>query len=83
MSDNVLLGVIWSVMGALGLAGAALGWWYGTVSFYRRAIGEAYVPIEMRRGQRMRRHLERVFWTLFGAAGGVLVSVVAIIGLAR
>jgi len=83
MSDDVLLGVIWSVMSAIGLAGAGLGWWYGTVTFYRRGIGEAYIPMEMRRGRRVKRHLERVFWTLLGAAGGLLVSLMLVIGLAR
>jgi len=83
MSNNLTVIIVWSLIVGLSLAGAGFGWWYGTVTFYLRDIGVVYFPGEMRRSRRVRRHLARVFWTLLGAVGGLLVAVMLLMGLAR
>ena len=83
MSKNLTVIVIWSLMVGLSLAGAGFGWWYGTVSFYLRDVGVVYFPGEMSRSRRVKRHLARVFWTVLGAAGGALVAMGLLLGLAR
>ncbi|CAN0430940.1 unnamed protein product, partial [Phaeothamnion confervicola] len=71
------------LLGALVLAGAGLGWWYGTTTFYRREIGDEYALRDISRGRRVRRSMRRIGLTLFGAAGGALAGYVFVMALAR
>lgn len=81
--NSFLILIIWGLLGALVLAGAGLGWWYGTATFYRREIGDDYALRDISRGRRVRRSLRRIGLTLSGAAGGMLAGYVLVIALAR
>ncbi|MDP1841748.1 MAG: hypothetical protein Q8N31_18925 [Reyranella sp.] len=81
--NSFLILIIWGLLGALVLAGAGLGWWYGTATFYRREIGEDYVLRDISRGRRMRRSVRRIGLTLFGAAGGALAGYILVVVLAQ
>lgn len=81
--NSFLVIFIWGLLGALVLAGAGLGWWYGTATFYRREIGDEYVPRNISRGRRVRRSVRRIGLTLFGAAGGMLAGYIFVMALAR
>ncbi len=69
-----LVFIIWGLIGVLVLGGTALGWWYGTSTFYLRDIGEEYMPTAIGRGRRVRRHVRRFGLTLLGAVGGAVAA---------
>ena len=81
--NNALVIFIWGLLGALVLAGAGLGWWYGTATFYRREIGDDYALRDISRGRRLRRSLRRIGLTLSGAVAGMLAGYVLVTALAR
>lgn len=81
--NSFLILIIWGLLGALVLAGAGLGWWYGTTTFYRREVGDEYALRDISRGRRVRRSLRRIGLTLSGAAAGMLAGYVLVTTLAR
>lgn len=76
--------LVWAVLLIFGVAGGWLAWWHVTKTLYLRDAGsEVFGNAKIKPNVLMRRQVWRFIWTAAGAAGGLLVGMIALTTLTR